>query len=124
MIATETGTEGEMAELTRRYVVMAMAVEGPFDTTDPDAPFVLKPWKDPAALHALEAYASRCYPELAAEIESWIRVIRSGPKRRGGIGARNEPHAGTAVARKLARPKARTKVRPPKSSKRKKKGSR
>jgi len=42
-----------MAELTRKYVVMALAAEGPFDLSDPDAPFVLKPWKDPAALRAL-----------------------------------------------------------------------
>jgi hypothetical protein len=116
--------EGEMAELTRRYVVMAMAAEGPFDTADPEAPFVLKPWKDPAALHALEAYASRCYPELAREIEAWIRVIRSGPKRRGGIGTRNEPYAETAAARKPTRPKARSKARPTKPVKRKKKRGR
>ena len=114
-----------MAELTRRYVVMAMAVEGPFDTTDPDAPFVLKPWKDPAALHALEAYASRCYPELAREIEAWIRVVRSGPKRRGGIGTRNEPYAGGAAGgHRPARPKAASKVRSKKSPKRQKKASR
>ena len=113
-----------MAELTRRYVVMAMAAEGPFDTSDPEAPFVLKPWKDPAALHALEAYASRCYPDLAREIEAWIRVIRSGPKRRGGIGTRNEPYAQRAVARKPAGPKAGSKARATKSSKSKKKGRR
>ena len=67
-----------MAELTRRYIVTTMGIEGPFDPTDPDAPFVLKPWKDPAALLALEAYRAACYPELAAELSAWIRTIRSG----------------------------------------------
>ena len=57
-----------MAELTRRYIVMPMSVEGPFDPLDPDASFVLKPWKDPAALAALEAYRASCYPELARDI--------------------------------------------------------
>ena len=42
-----------MPELTRRYIVMTMATEAPFDMQDPEAPFVLKPWKDPAALRAL-----------------------------------------------------------------------
>ena len=32
-----------MAELTRRYIIMTMATEGPFDRTDPDSAFVLKP---------------------------------------------------------------------------------
>jgi hypothetical protein len=100
-----------MAELTRRYVVMAMATEGPFNTADPEAPFVLKPWKDPAALHALEAYRSRCYPDLAREIDAWIRVIRSGSKIRGGVGARNEPYAATAVRPRPARSKAKSKAR-------------
>ena len=57
-----------MAELTRRYIVMQMAAEGPFDLADPDAPFVLKPWKDPAALQALIAYRRHCYAELAQEL--------------------------------------------------------
>ncbi len=54
-----------MAELTRRYIVMAMATEAPFDLTDVEGVFVLKPWKDPAALRALETYRDNCYPELA-----------------------------------------------------------
>ena len=45
-----------MPELNRRYVVMAMATEAPFDPSDPEGVFVLKPWKDPAALRALAAY--------------------------------------------------------------------
>lgn len=81
-----------MPELTRRYVVMAMGTEGPFDMRDPDAPFVLKPWKDPAALRALERYRDHCYPELARELTSWIEVVRSGEAPRGGVGARNEQH--------------------------------
>lgn len=79
-----------MAELTRRYIVMQMAAEGPFDIADPDAPFVLKPWKDPAALHALIVYRQHCYPELAMELDEWIKAISSGPKIRGGVGSRNE----------------------------------
>ena len=87
-----------MAELTRRYVVMAMATDGPFDTRDPDGVFVLKPWKDPAALHALRAYADRCYPELARDLATWIRAVERGPVVRGDVGRRNEEH-GRAAAR-------------------------
>jgi hypothetical protein len=90
-----------MAELTRRYIVMQMAAEGPFDIADPDAPFVLKPWKDPAALQALIVYRQHCYPELAAELDEWITAIAGGPKIRGGVGSRNEQ---TAAARRKARP--------------------
>ena len=86
-----------MAELTRRYVVMTMATESPFDLRDSEGAFVLRPWKDPAALHALRAYAERCYPELARDLAAWIRVIESGPVVRGDVGRRNEAHAG-AVA--------------------------
>ena len=81
-----------MRELTRRYIVMTMATEGPFDMKDPDTPFVLKPWKDPAALRALEAYRAHCYPELGEELAVWIDEISSGPAVRGGVGARNEQH--------------------------------
>ena len=105
-----------MPELTRRYIVMAMATEAPFDTHDPEAPFVLKPWKDPAALQALETYRDNCYSELAADLTLWIQAIASGARLRGGVGARNEAHlasrpkprpaakAGKAVKRR-ARPK-------------------
>jgi hypothetical protein len=89
-----------MPELTRRYIVMTMATEAPFDLEDPEAPFVLKPWKDPAALRALEAYRDHCYPELAADITDWIESIQEGERIRGGVGTRNEPFA-------AARPKAR-----------------
>jgi hypothetical protein len=89
-----------MPELTRRYIVMTMATEAPFDLQDPEAPFVLKPWKDPAALRALEAYREHAYPELAADLAAWIEAIATGPRVRGGVGARNEAHL-------ASRPKAR-----------------
>jgi len=116
-----------MAELTRRYIVMPLATEGPFDRADPDAPFVLKPWKDPAALRALESYRDHCYPELARDLDEWIRTIRAAVPQRGGVGARNEPYvvsAGKARAAGTAkparrRPKARSKVRRVKSVKKK-----
>lgn len=88
-----------MPELTRRYIVMAMATEGPFDMTDPESPFVLKPWKDPAALRALETYRDHCYPELAQDLDGWIKAIRSGAVARGGVGARNEAYAGSTEAK-------------------------
>jgi hypothetical protein len=93
-----------MAELTRRYIVMAMASEAPFDAHDPEAPFVLKPWKDPAALRALETYRDHCYPELAADLTGWILTIGAGPRVRGGVGARNEAHL---ASRPRPRPVAR-----------------
>jgi hypothetical protein len=96
-----------MPELTRRYVVMTMATEGPFDPSDPDGAFVLKPWKDPAALRALQAYRDNCYPELGRDLDAWIRLIAAGPVVRGDIGRRNEPyltpasgHAGAGPVRK------------------------
>jgi hypothetical protein len=89
-----------MPELTRRYVVMTLATEAPFDPADTDGVFVLKPWKDPAALRALVAYRDSCYPELARDLDAWIRAIQAGPKVRGGIGLRNEPHAGKGHAPK------------------------
>lgn len=107
-----------MAELTRRYIVMPMGAEGPFDPTDPNAPFVLKPWKDPAALLALEAYRAACYPELAAELSAWIRTIRSGAVPPGSVGARNAAHlASRAAARPRPKPKARPQAKPSKRPK-------
>lgn len=94
-----------MAELTRRYVVMTLATEAPFDPADPDGVFVLKPWKDPAALRALLAYRDSCYPELARDLDAWIRAIQSGPKVRGDVGARNEPHSGKGHPSKRRKPK-------------------
>ena len=98
-----------MAELTRRYIIMTMATEGPFDRTDPDTAFVLKPWKDPAALRALETYRAHCYPELGEEIGAWIAEISSGPVVRGGVGTRNEQHM-TTRAVSHAKPVRRTRV--------------
>ena len=106
-----------MPELTRRYIVMAMATEAPFDAHDPEAPFVLKPWKDPAALRALETYRDHCYPELAEDLTVWIHTIASGAKVRGGIGARNEAHlASRARSRASAGPKAKAKPKPKKAT--------
>src|SRR5688572_2133065 len=104
-----------MAELTRRYVVMAMATDAPFDPKDPDGVFVLKPWKDPAALRALMTYRDNCYPELARDLDAWIRAVGAGPVIRGNVGRRNEPHVkpvggGHTPAR---RPPARTGTRRP-----------
>jgi hypothetical protein len=93
-----------MPELTRRYVVMAMASEAPFDPADPDGAFVLKPWKDPAALRALVAYRENCYPELGRDLDAWIQAIETGPVVRGDVGQRNEPH----VKRASVRPRAGT----------------
>jgi hypothetical protein len=111
-----------MPELTRRYIVMAMATDGPFDIHDPDAPFVLKPWKDPAALRALETYRDNCYPELAHEIDVWIKTVRSGRVPLGGVGARNQPHVGSTKKPKPKGPsrgKAKAKAMAQKSQKRK-----
>jgi len=109
-----------MAELTRRYIVMQMATEGPFDIADPDAPFVLKPWKDPAALRALMAYRDHCYEELAREIDQWVSAIEAGPELRGGVGSRNEA-ATAARARPAAKrkPKVKSKAKVSKQSKKK-----
>lgn len=87
-----------MAELTLRYVVMSMASEGPFDPADPDGVFVLKPWKDPAALRALETYRDNCYPELARDLQAWIGAITTGPTVRGDVGRRNEPFVKSPAA--------------------------
>ena len=105
-----------MPELTRRYIVMAMATEAPFDVHDPEAPFVLKPWKDPAALRALEVYRDHCYPELAADLTGWIQAIRTGARLRGGVGARNDASAGARPKARTAAPAAR---RPAKAAKKK-----
>ena len=73
-----------MPELTRRYIVMSMAAEGPFDIRDPNGAFVLKPWKDPAAVKALEAYSRHCYPQLAMELVGVDRgdLFRAANSRR------------------------------------------
>ena len=112
-----------MVELTRRYIVMQMAAEGPFDIADPDAPFVLKPWKDPAALQALIAYREHCYPELAQELDQWIKSIAAGPKIRGGVGSRNEL-TGASRAKPVVKKKPKAKAKDRKAKKLKKKGKR
>ena len=98
-----------MAELTRRYIVMQMATEGPFDLRDADAPFVLKPWKDPAALQALRAYRDHCYEELARDLDEWIEAIEMGPQVRGGVGSRNEQ---AQSRRRKPAMKAKAKLKP------------
>ena len=88
---------------------------------------MLKPWKDPAALRALETYRDHCYPELATDISGWIHTIASGAKVRGGVGARNEAHvASRPKARPAAKPKAKAKAAPKKKARKspKKKGDR
>jgi len=92
-----------MSELTRRYVVKALATAAPFDPTDHDGVFVLKPWKDPAALRALATYRDHCYPELARDLAAWIRAIEAGPTVRGDVGRRNEPHVRKGHAKRDAR---------------------
>lgn len=111
-----------MAELTRRYVVMSMATEAPFDPYDVDGVFVLKPWKDPAALRALQTYRDNCYPELARDLDEWIRAIEAGPKVRGDVGQRNEPHVKAVIVRALVAdgspsraPRSRGRVAEPRS---------
>lgn len=96
-----------MAALTRRYVVMTLATETPFDPTDPDGPFVLKPWKDPAALRALQTYRDNCFPELRSDLDAWIKAIEAGPAVRGDVGRRNEPHVREAARPSPAPPRAR-----------------
>ena len=114
-----------MPELTRRYIVMAMATDAPFDLHDPEAPFVLKPWKDPAALAALSAYRDHCYPELAADLTAWITAIARGARIRGGVGARNDPYAAAprkprAAARGARKPaRAAAKARAKKAARKK-----
>ncbi|MBI2528978.1 MAG: hypothetical protein HYV93_23715 [Candidatus Rokubacteria bacterium] len=102
-----------MAELTRRYIVMPMATEAPFDPLDPEAVFVLKPRKDPAALRALQAYRDHCYPELRRDLDAWIETIKASPVVRGGVGERNarylasRPQPASAPAQGSAVPAAR-----------------
>ncbi len=108
-----------MAELTKRYIVMAMATEAPFDLNDPDGAFVLKPWKDPAALRALETYRNNCYAELARDLDAWIQAVKAGPVVRGDVGRRNEPFVKPERPTPAAKPSARAK--PKKAARAKKK---
>jgi hypothetical protein len=100
-----------MSELMRRYVVMALATEAPFDPRDPDGVFVLKPWKDPAALRALRAYRDNCYPELRRDLAAWIDLIEHGAVVRGDVGRRNEPHVHPAGGRDASHGTATRRVR-------------
>jgi hypothetical protein len=95
-----------MPALTRRYVVMPLASDAPFDPRDPDGAFVLKPWKDPAALRALRAYRDNCFPELRRDLDAWIRAIEAGPAVRGDVGRRNERHLQAAPDVRRAAPRA------------------
>jgi hypothetical protein len=107
-----------MAELTRRYVVMTVASEIPFDPNDPDGVFVLKPWKDPAALRAVQAYRDNCYPELARDLDTWITAIVAGPSMRGDVGRRNDSHLRATVmpASATAAPSRRRRASGPKTT--------
>ena len=96
-----------MTALTRRYIVMSLATEASFDRRDPDGVFVLKPWKDPAALRALRTYRDNCFPELRRDIDAWIGAIEAGPTVRGDVGRRNERHLRAPAASRPAAPKAR-----------------
>ena len=106
-----------MAELTRRYIVMAMATDAPFDLNDPDGAFVLKPWKDPAALRALETYRDNCYSELAWYLDAWTQAIKAGPPVRGGVGKRNEPFVKPERPAPAPAPKPKARPKPPKAKK-------
>jgi hypothetical protein len=105
-----------MPALTRRYVVTSLATEAPFDAGDPDGAFVLKPWKDAAALRALRTYRDNCFPELRRDLDAWIRVIEAGPSVRGDVGRRNEPNLQRASGTGRGRPAARTRRAAPKAS--------
>jgi hypothetical protein len=100
-----------MPALTRRYVVMPLATEAPFDPRDPDGAFVLKPWKDPAALLALRAYRDNCFPELRRDLDVWIRAIEAGPTVRGDVGRRNERHVQAPGPRRATPGTARAKAK-------------
>lgn len=97
-----------MPELARRYLVLRCATDAPFNPRDPEASFVLKPWKDPAALVALKAYRDHCYPALARELDGWIRLIEAGPVVWGDVGRRNERYAAPHARPQPARPARRT----------------
>ena len=75
----------------------------------------------PAALRALEAYREHAYPELASDLDTWIRAIVTGPTVRGGVGARNEAHLASrpkARPASSARPKPKGKAKPKAGKKR------
>lgn len=66
-----------MAGLESRYLVTK--INDPEGKHENCRYFVLDPKHDEFALKALEEYANRCsyaYPELADDLESWIKEIR------------------------------------------------
>ena len=88
---------------------MAMATEGPFDTADPEAPFVLQALEGPR-----HPACARGVPEplLIPSSPGNRRVDPGHPVRsmiRGGV--RAQPYAATAVRPRPARSKAKSKVR-------------
>ena len=88
-----------MDKLRPKYYVAKLGKEGQAgttlpDSTDPDdvtAPFVLIPGKDPAAFHAMLAYAEHCEKELAivGEILDWLAFILESLPQLGTQGRRN-----------------------------------
>ena len=102
-----------MPALFRRYLVMTLATDAPFDLRDPDGAFVLKPWKDPAALRALRAYRDNCFPELRQDLDAWIRAIEAGPTVRGDVGRRNERYLqASTTARAPSKPRRAPRKKP------------
>ncbi len=59
------------------------------DPSDVDAPFVIFPRKDPAAFHALLAYAAVCEKGLRAEILLFAEEVAKSAPEFGTQGTRN-----------------------------------
>ena len=86
-----------MDKLRPKYCVARLREDGgepdPLpDSTNPlnqEAPFVLIPGKDPAAFHAMLAYAEWCEPDLADEIYEWLESILEAMPQLGTQGRRN-----------------------------------
>ncbi len=83
--------------LRPKYAVYRLDGEGslagePMLATDPsnvDSPFVIFPRKDPAAFHALLAYAAVCEKGLRAEIISFAEDVAQSDPAFGTQGTRN-----------------------------------
>lgn len=83
--------------LRPKYMVAKIGVDGKIfgpgmkatDPDDIDAPFVLMPRKDPAALAALCTYIDLCEPQLANELRPWLRSIARAKPVYGTQGERN-----------------------------------
>ena len=86
-----------MDKLRPKYYVERIGEEGEKsvslpDSTDPDnneSPFVLIPGKDPAAFHAMLAYAEHCEKDLGEEILDWLTFILESLPQLGTQGRRN-----------------------------------